>query len=192
MASPERQVDELGQVTQLLRRIDTGDELARNELFDLLYPELHRVAQNKIRSEREDHTLQATALVHEAFMRIAKPGTSAFKDRKHFLLTSARAMRHVLVDHARSKSAAKRTAKLEAVPLDQIVIEHEGQSIEIEALEGALAKLEQIDPMMARAVELRFFCGADVAETSEAIGIPRRTFDSRWKSTREWLRERLL
>lgn len=179
-------------MTLLLRRIEAGDEPARNELFDLLYPELHQVAVAKIRGERAEHTLQATALLHEAFLRIARPGTKAFKDRRHFLLTSARAMRHVLVDHARSKSASKRSGNHVDMPLDQVVVEDEGDAMEIEALGAALEQLEKIDPVMARAVEMRFFGGADIAETSKALGIPRRTFDSRWQSTREWLRKRML
>lgn len=187
----ERPVDELGDVTVLLRRIDAGDELARNELFELLYPELRRVAEAKMRNERCENTLQATALVHEAFLCITKSGASKFRDRRHFLLTSARAMRHVLIDHARYKTAAKRRAMGDAVPLDQLVVDDDGGAIDVEALSLALDQLERIDPVMARAVEIRFFGGAKAAETAEALGMPLRTFESRWNSTRAWLRERL-
>ena len=190
-ASDDERDSGLGEVTQLLGRIERGESEARGELFELLYPELRRCAQTRMKGQHGSHTLQATALVNEAFLRIAKPRSGGFKNRSHFLMTASRAMRHVLVDHARRKARDKRSGVREEAPVDAIVVEEEGRELEVVALDEALQKLEGLDPAMARAVELRFFCGANVGETSEALGIPRRTFEARWQSTRDWLKAQL-
>lgn len=188
MDNSARVRDLQGSVTILLQRINDGDEAAQGELFDLLYPQLRRSAEVQMQGQPVTHTLQATALVNEVFMKLVRPRKEkSFADRSHFLRAAAKAMRHTLIDHARRASAEKRSGQRVQVELDAMAAKSSEPDLRIEDLEAALAKLEAVDPRMAEAVELRFFGGATVAETAEAIGLPQRTFEARWRATRDWL-----
>lgn len=137
------------------------------------------------------HTLQATALVDEAFLRMGSGPDSGYADEQHFLRTAARAMRHVLVDHARRKNAEKRAGVVADHPLDAVVVEMEGDDFDLEALDQALLELEARNPEMARAVDLVFFGQLEKATVAEVLGLPERTFRRHWTLTLAWLRERL-
>lgn len=178
-------------VCGLLERINQGDEDARSALFEALYPALRRNAQAKMRDQPLSHTLQATALVGEVFLKLVRPSNQGYRDRDHFLSAASRAMRHVLVDHARKQSAQKRSGQREALELDECAAPDDGMDLPIADLEEALVKLEAIDPKMARAVEMRFFAGASAAEAARVLDIAPRTFTARWAATSEWLRNKL-
>ncbi|MEO0649984.1 MAG: ECF-type sigma factor [Planctomycetota bacterium] len=171
----------------LLADVEAGREGARDELFRLLYSELHRRAEGMMGGQPRDHTLQATALVSEAFIRLFKNGSPRLNDRRHFLLAASRAMRHVLVDYARRKASDKRSGVRSATPLEELLLEYDNRSLDVAELNMALERLEEFDPEMMRAVELRFFGGASVEETIEALGMAKRTFERRWELTRAWL-----
>ena len=175
----------------LLERINQGDEDARRELFDALYPALRRAAQAKMRNQPMSHTLQATALVSEAFLRLVRPSKEGYRDREHFLSAASRAMRHVLVDHARKHSAQKRSSRRESLEMDECAAPGSDMDLPVVDLEEALVKLETIDPKMARAVEMRFFAGASAGETASILGIAPRTFTARWSATCDWLRQKV-
>ncbi len=178
-------------ISGLLERINGGDEGARSELFDALYPTLRQNAQAKMRDQPLSHTLQATALVSEVFLRLVKPSNKIYRDREHFLSAASKAMRHVLIDHARKHSTQKRSGHREVVELDECAAPGEDLDLPIVDLEAALVKLETIDARMVKAVEMRFFAGASAAETASALGMPPRTFTARWSATCDWLRQRL-
>jgi RNA polymerase sigma factor (TIGR02999 family) len=161
-----------------------GEPHAAGDLFHLLYSELHRQAARLMSGQPAGHTLQATALLHETFLRIRD---SECKDHEGFLGVAARAMRTVLVDHARRKSSLKRFSHLEPVPFDDIVLSYEDRAIDLLELEEALKQLEAIDPQMVAAAELRFFAGLSMEEAASAIGMPARSFRRRWQATRAYL-----
>lgn len=158
-----------------------------SELFRLLYTRLYHQAQVEMRRQPAGHTLQATALVNEVYLRLFDEDPATWKDRKHFLFTAARAMRQILIDSARRRGAAKRGGGVERGALDEIEVEYADRSMDLEALHRALEKLAGFDPLMTRAVELRFFAGCGMDEVAELLGIPRRTLDRRWSATRAWL-----
>lgn len=174
-------------VTQLLSRMGEGDSAAFEEFLPLVYQELRRLASAYLRKERADHTLQPTAVVHEAYLRLAGPRAS-FENRKHFFAAAAQAMRRVLVDHARHHAAAKRPGSAGKVTL---VDSHDATSIpdaEILSLHEALERLEQIDRRKTRVVELRYFGGLSQAEIAEVLGISVRTVARDWRVARLMLR----
>lgn len=180
-------------MSELLRLIQGGDESARGRLFQLLYDDLHDRAQRLMGRQREDHTLQPTALVHEAFVKLAEPDDTAFNDQTHFLALASQAMRQVLVDHARGKQTLKRNPVGQKIILELVddEAEAEGTSFDVEALDRALCELATFDAPMARAVELRLFGGSSVSETARIVGMSRRTFQRNWRKTLEWLQGRL-
>lgn len=174
-------------LTRLLRRVGSDDAAARNELWQVVYQELHALAARAMHAQRTDHTLQATALVHEVWLRVERSGGDC-RDREHFLATVSRAMRQILVDAARARQADKRTPPGRRAPLEDLVIEFEERSsIDVEALDRALAALAEADPEMARVVELRFFAGAEMEEVARIVGMSKRTLERRWAATRAWL-----
>ena len=141
-----------------------------------------------MRERRKDHTLQATALVHEAYLRLHEGRELAASDRVGFLALASTAMRCALVDHARAHGSEKRQPPDERVPLDALLVAYEDRAVDMLALDEALERLDGFDPEMARAVEMRFFGGLSAEETAEFLGIPLRTFERRWKAARAWLR----
>jgi RNA polymerase sigma factor (TIGR02999 family) len=167
-------------IEQLIARSRAGDEEASNEVAAALYAELHRIATSLIGDRPVGVTLQATALVHEAWLRMRRSSAERIADRNHFIALAARAMRCALVDHARQRGRRDGDSTTElavANALDQVVLAHEAQAFDLVALDDLLEHLAQTDPDMARAVELRFFAGLDLGETADAIGMPRRTFE---------------
>jgi len=160
----------------------------KDSWFDELYAELHRRARFHMSRQPAGHSLQPTALVNEVFVKMTQGGLVDAGSREEFLLVASTAMRHVLVDHARRKQALKRDAgKRAETPLDRIAIECEDHAIDLEALDLALTNLASIDEPMTRAVELRFFAGLSVPETAAILGIPQRTLERKWLTTRAWL-----
>jgi RNA polymerase sigma factor (TIGR02999 family) len=180
--------DEL--VRGLLARVEAGDQEARSELLALFYEDLRARAHEILRGWKRGSTLQTTALANEACLRLL--GNSApFCDREHFLAAAARAMRSFLVDRVRARRRLKRSPEGDRVPLDGLLDAYEESGIDVAQLDEAIGKLAAFDPLMARAVELRFFAALDVGETARILGLSRRTFDRRWRATRAWLRASL-
>jgi RNA polymerase sigma factor (TIGR02999 family) len=180
------------QVTRLLRRIEAGDARASEVLVGALYGELRRIAARAMSAEAEGLTLQPTALVHEAWVRLFGNGSGgSWEDRRHFLNAAARAMRHVLIDHARARQADKRGNGRRAARLDACLALMERSTPDVLALDGALEQLAEMDPELARLVELRFFAGLTLSETALALGVSTSKVERGWRFARAWLRGRL-
>lgn len=178
------------ELLELLRAWRDGDSAAAERLFPLVFQELRRIASGLLRNERAHHTLQPTALVNELYLKMLGLRQLEFQDRNHFLSMSARAMRQILVDHAREKKAAKRGGDWVRTELDQKFGVSE-TPIDVLVLEQALAKLEEIDPTRVRFVELRFFAGMTIEEAAEALGLSLSTAKRHWQATRAWLKSYL-
>lgn len=178
-------------VTGLLRRWSEGDEEALQKLMPVVYDELRGLAGHYLRAERPDHTLQPTALVHEAFLRLVGQREVVWQNRAHFFGIAAQMMRRILVDHARKRKAAKRDVGSYRVELTQPDAGAFEREPELLALDEALTQLEALDPKQARIVELRFFGGLTVEETAEVAGISTATVKREWRTARAWLRREL-
>jgi len=176
--------------TELLARIGDGERSAADELYPLVYAELHALAQRCMGGERRDHTLQPTALVHEAFLKLVGNDGGA-RHQDEFLRLAARAMRNVLVDHARRKRSAKRGGGRERAELHDDVLASETLPEDLLAFDEALEKLEQVDPQLARVVELRFFAGHTIEETARILGVSHGTVEGGWRVARLWLAKHL-
>jgi RNA polymerase sigma factor (TIGR02999 family) len=177
-------------LTLLLTRWSDGDRGAGEEAMALVYGELHRVAQAYMRHERRDHTLQPTALVHEAFLRLSEGASVNWTDRAHFFRLAARAMRRILTDHARRIRAAKRGGGGK-VPLRESKLMVEGRDLDVLALDEVLGRLAELDPRQATIVELRFFGGLTVEETAATLDLAPITVKRDWRSARAWLKSEL-
>jgi len=182
---------EVGEITGLLDRVSAGDTEAEGRLFDLIYRELHDEARRQMNRQKADHTLRTTALVHEAYLRLARLEDVRWDNRRHFLAVAARAMRSVLVDHARKRGAAKRGAGKVGRPLDEVVLAFEERSADLLALDAALERLAGGDEAAAKVVELRFFGGFAMSEVARILGISLRQAERRWSFARAWLRKEL-
>lgn len=158
-----------------------------SDLLRAVYDQLRAIAQERIREENAGHTLQATALVHEAFLRIGKDRRVPFTNRAHFFAAAAEAMRRILIDHARSKRAEKRGGGGARVPLSVVDLAEDSDPAEILALDEALARLEQAEPEVAAVVRLRFFAGLSGDDTAESLGLSPRQVDRLWAYARAWL-----
>ena len=181
-----------GQVTLLLAALRNGNQNALAELMPLVYQELRRLAGHYMRGERAGHTLQATALVHEAFLRLVDQDQAGWQNRAHFIGVAAQLMRRILVDSARRRVAAKRGGAPVTLEEDRLNGGASfGQSAEILAVDEALARLSQLDPQQARLVELRYFGGLTVEEAADAMGISPRTVKRDWALAKAWLRQQL-
>jgi len=181
-------------VTQLLRRLEDETEARTRlseEIFALVYDELHRTARSLMARERVDHTLQPTALVHEAYIRLVDTGGSGAADRAHFLGIAARCMRQILVDHARSHRAEKRGGDQQRVTLVEELITDEGRELELLLLDDALRRLTELDERGAKVAEMRLFGGMTIDEIAEALGVSKRTVDGDWAAARRWLAREL-
>jgi RNA polymerase sigma factor (TIGR02999 family) len=176
------------EITQLLKELKAGghDETP-SRLLPLVYDELRRLAAQYLSRERPDHTLQPTALVHEAFLRLVDQTRATWQDRAHFFRTAARAMRHILVDHARAHAAAKRGGLARRLSLEEAAIEPAERAADLVALDEALQSLTEMDERKARIVELRFFGGLSVDETAEVLGVHRTTVMRDWEIAKLWL-----
>ena len=174
-------------ITQLLVAWGDGDESALAELTPLVYQELHRLAHHYMSGEREGHTLQTTALVNEAYLRLIDWKNVQWQNRAHFFGVSAQLMRRILVDFARSSGYCKRGAGKRTVPLDEAAIVAEEKGAEMVALDEALTALAELDARQSRIVELRFFGGLSVTETAEVLQISVATVARDWTLARAWL-----
>jgi len=180
-----------GQVTQLLGAFRQGDRGALDQLVPLVYDELTRIARIQLRGAGRGRTLNTVALVHEAYLKLAGSEGLEPRDRNHLLSVSARAMRQVIVDFARSKAAQKRGGGAQPVTLDGHDIAVEEQAEALLDLDRALERLGERDPRIARIVECRYFAGLSEEETAEALGMSLRTAQREWKRARAWLRQEL-
>ena len=177
-----------GEITQLLIDLGKGDKDAEARLIPLVYDELRRLASRFMRGERPNHTLQPTALVHEAYLRLIEQERVEWRNRAHFFGVAAKLMRRILVDHARARLTAKRGAAEQAVHLKEGFVFAEERAGEFVALVEALQRLAQFDPRLERIVEMRFFGGLSVEDTAEALGISTRTVKRDWNAAKAWLR----
>jgi RNA polymerase sigma factor (TIGR02999 family) len=177
-------------VSELLVKWQAGDQEAFRALVPLVYQELRRLAHRYLRSERPDHTLQSTALVHEAYLRLAKQEPVRFENRAHFLAVSAQLMRQILVQYARRRRAAKRDAG-HKVTLEDAEALLKKQTVDLLALDDALKGLAQLDPQQSRIVELRFFGGLSIEETAQALKISSATVKRDWATARLWLHHQM-
>jgi RNA polymerase sigma-70 factor (ECF subfamily) len=178
-------------VTQLLSDWQGGDQQAFDRLMPLVYDELRRVARARLRLEREDHTLQTTALVHEAYVRLVDLDRMTLRDRVHFFAMASRLMREILVDHARRRRAGKRGGGADRISLQDAEPLADGQSIDLLALDDALTQLGMFDNRLCRVVELRFFGGLSIAETAAVLKVSDATVERDWVVAKAWLHRRL-
>ena len=175
------------EVTELLLAWSQGDQCALEKLTPLVYAELRRLAAHYMMAERPGHTLQATALVHECFLKLVEASRVRWQDRSHFFAVSAQLMRRILVDFARSRDYIKRGRTAPHVSLDEALIVAEERSADLVALDDALQKLAAVDPRKSRIVELRFFAGMSVDETAEILNVSPETVLRDWKLAKVWL-----
>jgi RNA polymerase sigma factor (TIGR02999 family) len=180
-----------GDVTLLLQQYRSGDSGAEAQLFSRVYGELHRLAAHYLRGERPDHSLQPTALVNEAYLRLVSQREKEWANRSHFVAVSARIMRQVLVDCARRAKAEKRDFGIAPQPLDDSISAAARDPEMVLALDTALTKLAEYDERQARVVELRHFAGLSVEETASLLGVSPRTVRREWMLARAWLRGEL-
>jgi RNA polymerase sigma factor (TIGR02999 family) len=180
-----------GDITLLLRRMGAGDGSAREALFDLIYAELHTQAARLMRDQGREHTLQASALVNEAYLRLVNLKDPEWESRRHFFAVACKAMRSVLADHARAKRTGKRGGGAAAVPLDALTVPFERRAGDLLDLDGALREFAEIDARAAEVVELRFFAGLTCREIAQMLGISVGTVERDWEIARAWLYARL-
>jgi RNA polymerase sigma factor (TIGR02999 family) len=174
-------------VTALLAQLTKGNEEAASKLIPLVYAELRRLAGSYMRRERSDHTLQATALVHEAYLKLVEQRSVDWKSRAHFFGIAAQVMRRILVDHARGHLRDRRGGGQRAVPMDKALVFAPEQSLELVKLDQALERLSKIDPRQGKIVELRFFGGLTVEQTADLLGISAKTVKRDWSMAKAWL-----
>jgi RNA polymerase sigma-70 factor (ECF subfamily) len=181
----------MADVTELLEKWRNGDQLARDELMARVNSELRRLAKRYLRHERPDHTLQPTALVNEAYLRLVAQGEIKSRNRNEFFGVAANLMRHILVEHARARQAAKRGGAQYTISLSQADRPGPAPQTDLLALHDALNRLADLDPRQSRLVELRFFGGLTIDETAEVLSISHATVERDWKVVRAWLRREL-
>lgn len=179
-----------GDVTRLLSAWTGGDQQALDDLMPLVYRELHRIARRCWGAQAADHTLQPTALIHEAYLKLVSQGERTFQSRAHFFALASMAMRQVLVNHAEARLAEKRGGGKETVPLEEVEPVRQ-EAREVLALHEALKALEKLDPRKSRVVELRYFGGLSIEETAEALGVSTITVTRDFQAARAWLAREL-
>ena len=182
---------EPGQVTKLLKQLQEGQEGAVARLTPLVYNELRGLARSYMRRERPDHTLQATALVNDAYLKMVGGEPLSFESRSHFFGVAAQVMRHILLDHARAHKAGKRGGAEKKLSLDEALVFSDEQSDQIVELDAALRRLSVLSPRQAKIVELRFFGGLSIPETASALGIAARTVVREWSVAQAWLKREM-
>lgn len=178
-------------ITQLLERWSLGDEEALDQLMPLVYDELHRLAGAYLRRERREHTLQPTALVNEAYLKLVRQRSIRWQNRAQFFGVAAQLMRRILVDHARANDAAKRGGDRVNVSLKNIGASGQQPEADVLALHDLLNRLTEIDPDQSRIVEMRFFGGLTIAETAEVMQVSHSTVEREWKIAKAWLKREL-
>ena len=174
-------------VTLLLEAAGGGDPQAAQKLLPLVYDQLRKAAQRQMGGERSDHTLQATALVHEAYLRLVRSDQTTWQNRAHFYVAAAEAMRRILIEHARKRAAAKRGGEQKKLPLSAVYLAEQADPEEIVSVSQAILRLEKRDGRMARIVRLRFFAGLSVEEVAATLGLSDRTVRREWATARAWL-----
>jgi RNA polymerase sigma-70 factor (ECF subfamily) len=180
------------EITRLLADWSKGDQAALDKLLPLVYDELHRLARSYMRRERPDHTLQTTALVHEAYLRLVGEQNARWQTRVHFFAAAAQVMRHILVDHARGRLRAKRGDGMPEVSLDDVAIISEERADALLAVNDALISLTALDPRKSRVFELRYFGGMSVDEAAEALQVSPATVARDWRMAKAWLRREMV
>lgn len=183
--------ERVSDVTRLLRAYNAGREEALDEVIPLVYDTLRRVARRQLRAERRNHTLSSAALVHEAYLELARLGDVEWKDRRHFLGAAAQTMRHLLVDYAVRRKAQKRGGNFNEVPFEEAVLQSEDHLDDIISLHDALERLEELDERLVRVVECRYFAGLTIDETAEVLAISDATVSRDWTRARAWLNREL-
>ena len=187
VSAPPRQ-----EVTQVLVDWNKGDQNAPDRLMPLVYEELRKLARNYLQRERSDHTLQATGLVHEAYLRLVDQSSMSWQNRAHFFAVAAQVMRRILVDHARSHRAEKRGGEREKIEFDEALAPSDEKAVDLIALDDALQDLGKLDPRQSRIVELRFFGGLTNEEIGEVLEISPRTIKREWRLAKAWLRREIM
>lgn len=180
-----------GEVTAKLQDLSAGDPEAPAYLMPLVYDELRRLADRYMKEERPDHTLQATALVHEAYLELVDQRNVTWQNRAHFFGLAAQLMRRILTEHARKHGAAKRGGSLQKLSLDEAVSYPQERDFDLIALDDALSSLEEVHPLRSRIIELRFFGGLSVEETAEVLSISASSVKRQWTIARAWLRRQI-
>jgi RNA polymerase sigma factor (TIGR02999 family) len=175
------------QVSKLLQDWRDGDREALDALLPLVYEELRRLAHHHLRNERPEHTLQSAALVHEAYFRLVGQDLPELESRAHFFAVAAQLMRQILVDYARRRRASKRGGGVYMLTLDDAVALPQRKNVDVVALDDALNTMAEVDPRQSRVVELRFFAGLSLEETSKVMGIATATVQRDWTAARAWL-----
>lgn len=179
-------------VTEVLHQLSDGHEAAPRKLMPLVYDELRKLAQGYLQGERTDHTLQATALVHEAYIRLVDWKNVSWQNRAHFFALAAQVMRRILVDHARAHNAEKRGGAMTKLALEEAISFPQQSEIDLLALDDALKALAELDPTQSKIVELRFFGGLTIEETAEAMRISPATVKREWTLAKAWLHKRIV
>jgi len=179
-------------ITQVLRELSEGRDTAPAKLMPLVYGELRKLAQAYLQEERADHTLPATALVHEAYIRLVDWKNVTWQNRAHFFALAAQVMRRILVDHAREKRAQKRGGEWTKLSLEEAVSFPQQREVDLVALDDALKELELLDPTQSKIVELRFFGGLTIEETAEALRISPATVKREWTLAKAWLHKTIV
>lgn len=174
-------------ITQLLSEAQDGSREALDRLLPLLYDELRDLAARHLRRERPGHTLQPTALVHEAWLRLIADPQASWQNRAHFFGVAAQVMRRILVEHARGRAAEKRGGEVQKLSLDENLEAAQERAVDLIALDDALTALARLDAQKSRIVELRFFGGLSVAETAEVLGVSAITVKRQWRLAKAWL-----
>ncbi|MCI0539420.1 MAG: sigma-70 family RNA polymerase sigma factor [Verrucomicrobiales bacterium] len=180
----------MSEVTQVLERIHSGDPSAAEELLPLVYQELRKLAAAKMAQQPPGQTIQATALVHEVWLRLERNGAQRWESRKHFFAAAAQAMRHILIERARRRSRARHGGEMERVPLDEIEIVAPADDERLLQVNEALDEFAVVAPEKAAVVKLRFFVGLNEKETAELLGLSPRTVERYWSYAKAWLFER--
>lgn len=179
------------EITRLLAAWSKGDQAALDKLLPLVYDELHRLAASYMRRERTDHTLQTTALVHEAYLKLVGQRQARWETRVHFFAAAAQVMRHILIDHSRTRRRAKRGAGVPELSLDEAAVLSDGRAEELLAVHEALTGLSAVDPRKGRVFELRYFGGLSVEEAAEALRVSPATVARDWRMAKAWLRREI-
>jgi RNA polymerase sigma factor (TIGR02999 family) len=184
-------LDSTPEITLMLKAWSNGDQTAREKLISVVYDELRKIASQYLRRERQHHTLQATALANEAYLKLVDLSEVNWQDRAHFFAVAAQVMRHILVDYARQQGAEKRGGGLQKLTLDEAVSLAGERDLDLLALDEALAQLASFDPQQSQVVELRFFGGLSIEETAAVMGLSTATIKREWTLAKAWLYQKL-
>jgi len=181
-----------GNLTALLHDWREGDRAALDRLTPLVYDELRRIAHRYVQREREGHTLQTTALVNEAYLRLAGQQKVAWQNRAHFFAVTAQVMRHILIDHARRRRYTKHGGEIQQVSIEDASVMAEQRAADLIALDEALVELAKLDPRKSRVVELRYFGGLSLEETAEVVDVSLMTVRRDWRAAKAWLYKKVM